>query len=488
VSALVRVKRHDERGVSMVLFALLMVTFTVFVAFAVDIGGVANQRRRAQLSDDAGVLGAAQDLPFTSSARAQVVSLVNQDLGVSWTAGGEWNTCGSVSAPSGYTKDSTSNCIAYDSSFSRVWAAVPVAGYNTAFGGVVGLNSINVSAQAIAGRALAGAGGVLPFALLGGIGGGLNCIKSDSGGNASAPCGGPSSGNFGNLDIFFYGNASLGTTTDCNGNGGNTRTPNNIALGIDHELSTWSAGNDREEACSPNVSAPNIVHVRTGDIANAFDEGILSGGSFTDGSTAGRLVRKYDSTTNYYNDTATVSGRSINDAGLWEFIPQGVTIAQAPTSCQRATFDTVYANSNNSNRKDNMRLALLACFADYANGTGCSSAPCAGALFIRNSQVESPVDVYDIQLTPRFAYVPQIVETSFPNGNSSPVHIQKFRAIYVQRLLGNSIDHEPGVGDSGGNQKAKEVNAFVFYTTMLPGNLGDAPYAVGQNMFIQLIK
>jgi hypothetical protein len=480
--------RRDERGVSLVLFALMMVSFTVFVAFAVDIGGVANQRRRAQSSGDAGVLGAAQDLPFTASARAQVVNLVNQGLGVSWTAGGEWNTCGSIAAPTGYTRDATSNCIAYDPSFTRVWAAVPVAGFPTSFGRVIGVNQINVSAQAIAVRAPAGAGGVLPFALLGGVGGGLNCIKSDSGGNASAPCGGPQSGNFGNLDIYFYGNASMGTTTDCTGGGGNTRTPNNIALGVDHQLATWTAGNDREEACSPNVAAPNIVHLRTGNIANAFDEGILSGGSFTDGSTLGRLARKFDGTSNYYNDTATVAGVAINDAGLWEFIPQGTTLTEVPNSCQRATFDTVYAGSTSATRKDNMRNALIACFNDYGNGTGCSTAPCSGLLFVRNTQTESPVDLYDIQLSTRFAYVPQIVESTFPSGNSSPVHIQRFRAIYLQRLLGNGIDHDPGVGDSGGNQKANEVNAFVFYRSMLPGSLGDSPYSVGQTLSIQLLK
>src|SRR4029079_2571898 len=229
-------------------------------------------------------------------------------------------------------------------------------------------------------------------------------------------------------------------------------------------------------------------HVRTGNIANSFDEGILSGGSFTDGSTLGRLARKYDGTANYYNDTASVSGVDINDAGLWEFIPQGVTLSEVPNSCQRATFDTVYAGSTNANRKDNMRNALITCFNDYALGVGCSSVPCTGQIFIRNTQTESPIDLYDIQLSSRFAYVPQIVETTFPSGNSDPVHIQKFRAVYLQRLLGNAIDHDPGVRDSGGSQKAKEINAFVFYNTMLPGNLGDAPYVIGQNQSIQLLK
>src|SRR4029078_1701620 len=125
----------------------------------------------------------------------------------------------------------------------------------------------------------------------------------------------------------------------------------------------------------------------------------------------------YDNTSNYYNDSATVAGRSVNDAGLWEFIPQGVTLSEVPTSCQRATFDSIDSASTGANRKDNMRLALLGCFSDYGNGVGCSTAPGTGQVFIRNSQTESPIDVYDMQLTPRFAYVPQIVETVFPTGN-----------------------------------------------------------------------
>ena len=43
-----RIVRRDERGVTVVLFALLLVTFTVFTAFAVDLGGAFNQRRQTQ--------------------------------------------------------------------------------------------------------------------------------------------------------------------------------------------------------------------------------------------------------------------------------------------------------------------------------------------------------------------------------------------------------------------------------------------------------
>ena len=60
-----RAVRRDERGVTLILFALLLVVFSVFVAFAVDIGGALNQRRQTQSGADFASLGAAQDLPDT---------------------------------------------------------------------------------------------------------------------------------------------------------------------------------------------------------------------------------------------------------------------------------------------------------------------------------------------------------------------------------------------------------------------------------------
>jgi hypothetical protein len=48
---------------------------------------------------------------------------------------------------------------------------------------------------------------------------------------------------------------------------------------------------------------------------------------------------------------------------------------------------------------------------------------------------ESPVDLYDIQLTPRFAYIPQLVEASAPPGSSANVHILRFRPIYFHELF-----------------------------------------------------
>ena len=497
VKTLLQMKRHDERGVSMVLFALLMVTFTVFVAFAVDIGGVANQRRRAQLSDDAGVLGAAQDLPFTASARGQVISLVNQDLGVSWTAGTEWNTCGSISAPSGFTKDNTSNCIAYDSSFTRVWASVPAAGYATSFGKVIGVNSINVSAQAIARKATAGFGGVLPFGIPATAGGsGQVCLKTGPSGHIDSqpPCNGPDSGNFGTLDILWYFQSGVTPSADCNAGGGTGRLPNNIAAGVDHQLSIYT-GTEVVDQCG--VPAPNAVAVQTGN-AGALDQGIITGNSFGDGQPA-RLRRVGDTSGDYYTQTTNIDGHStVNDTGLWQFM-KATPNFDTPNSCAKSVFTTALTDGVPDN-KTQLRLLLDACFAEYSQTTGpmtlgCSNQPCAGVLFDNNSRTESGIDLYDIQLNPRFAYVPRLTGV-WPPGNSGTVRIASFQAVYIQRLFikcGGTcdVDFDPGVnngGQSANGGNAEAITAYAFNPTMLPGSLGSNPYQLGQSMSIQLIK
>ena len=104
-----------------------------------------------------------------------------------------------------------------------------------------------------------------------------------------------------------------------------------------------------------------------------------------------------------------------------------------------------------------------------------------------NSQTEKPVDLYDIQLNPRFTYVPQITG-ALPNGVKN-VDIASFTAIYLEGLAGQGFDFDPGVdnGNQNGN-KADSASAYVFYPSMLPGTLGSDPYQLNQNQFIELVK
>src|SRR6478672_6202605 len=57
-----RAVRRDERGVTLILFTLMITVILVFVALAMDSGLVFNERRQDQSAADAAVLDAAQML------------------------------------------------------------------------------------------------------------------------------------------------------------------------------------------------------------------------------------------------------------------------------------------------------------------------------------------------------------------------------------------------------------------------------------------
>jgi hypothetical protein len=110
---------------------------------------------------------------------------------------------------------------------------------------------------------------------------------------------------------------------------------------------------------------------------------------------------------------------------------------------------------------------------------------------------EVPTDLFDIQLTPRFAYVPQFAQTVPPSGSSDDLNIAAFRAIFMEDVYAScsggtcAVNFSPGPWntDSTGaiNQKAAAMTAWVFPSAMLPVGLQGNPAAVGQNTYIQLV-
>jgi len=490
-----KVVRRDERGVTIVLFALLLVTLTVFVAFAVDLGGAFNQRRQTQSGADFAALGAAQDLPDTSiNIVNRVKDMVNDTLGTTFTLA-DWQTASCTDAAALPVKPVGYECISFDSSFSRIRVKVPMrAPYKTSFAQVIGINQIDVSAVAEARRRTPGFGGVLPFALpVTSATSGEACLKTGPGGHVDAipPCDGPVSGNFGVVDIKLYGNAALGTTPSCTSGGDDARLINNAAVGADHELVPYAGVTVLDDCVQ---SKPNTIAVTTGDKSSSFDTGMLSGGpaDFSDGKPA-RLRRTGDSSGDYYDRTTGIAGVNVNDTGLWEFIPPG-PIFDTPPSCRRSVFDAARSDANPDD-KTQLSGLLDICFADYQLGVGCFNNPCQGALFTMNSRAEPGIDLFDIQLSPRFGYVPRLTG-SFPSGSSGNVQIAEFKPVYLQRLFGKcnatscAIDFDPGVGDGPQNQsgKAEAITAFVIPAHMLPGSLGTNPYQLGQNQLIELVR
>jgi hypothetical protein len=144
-----------------------------------------------------------------------------------------------------------------------------------------------------------------------------------------------------------------------------------------------------------------------------------------------------------------------------------------------------------------MEDQLEQCFVDYEAGPLGNGVHYTGVVFSANTNpfgAEVPIDLYDIQLSPRFAYVPQFTQSVPPNGSSSNLNIASFRAIYMWDLYYNngSSDFAPGPWNTSSqgasNDNAVAMTAWVFDNNMLPESLRGNPSSVGQNNYVQLVK
>lgn len=552
----VRQRRRDERGLVLAIAALVLTGLLVMSAMAVDLGAVYNERRQDQSAVDAAALAAAQDLPSVSTAVATAKSVAANNLGESVTAA-QWDSCTDASAfpvPSGYIKVSGSSCIAFNSAVRRIFVRLPVRQYEAAFSGIVGLDAFDHSAFAVAGVETEGFGGVLPFALAAGSGS-FTCVERGGGNVASnddnAECKQSSAqpGNFGAIDFGFFGNESVGTSQNCSTHQTDqvNRFTNNVAVGVDHGLATIGANpryNDLSQ-CGTLGPTPNSAGGNTGSsIDSAVGAGMWSGGSFSDGAGP-RLTRLgITGTPAWMTAETNIGGVMLDDIPLWHFLPPAASQTPSwdvPRSCWSDQFTSatdpegagsdlpsgvaeVLAPETYENR---ILYLTTRCLMHYegqvwdangalttddppctavANPTGtgdCSASPAApgdftAAIFTRDTD---PNDLlFDIQYTPRFAYVP---ETTDPQGNAIPADILTFKAVYIQRLYsgcsggGNCrLLFDPGVGYSlpsphpSVGDKIQAVGVFQFPRGSLPGGLAEetAPFALNANRFVELVR
>jgi hypothetical protein len=295
------------------------------------------------------------------------------------------------------------------------------------------------------------------------------CIKDPTGGHsiANSACdNGPSSGNFGTLDVYEYGNAALGTTGPC-GNGSQTgRLQNNIAVGVDHQIRTFAdvGSTVTESGCPPG---PDALDTRTGNLDQVLTAALF-GGTASDGGR-GRLTR------GPYAKT-TVLGTQVDNTPLWQFIDPNAT--NIPSSCRRSNFPSGITQAA-------AHTQLKQCFTDYKNGS-------YGVLFGANSSTERPIDLLDIQLSPRFFYVP--VFSTDPNGNKT-LPVQRFQAVFLQTVYGDcngsgcSVTFEPGAWNTAPitGSKAEATSAWVLQPGMVPAGV-DQPGVIGSSAFVQLVK
>jgi Flp pilus assembly protein TadG len=479
-----RARRDDEQGAVIVTSVIVLTLMLGLAALVIDLGHQRALRREVQNAADSAALGAAQDLPRVTTAESTAKSLTTQNA-PEGTFG--WSACtdtGQLAFAAAGTP-----CVSFDSSYTRVRVRVPTQTFDTLFGKLLGTSGLETYAVAEARGITTGFGTIQPFALYSGFGSGLVCLDASSSGTGGAyPCNEPQEGNFGLLDLRQYGNATLGTIQRCSDPDQQVRLRNNVAIGADHLYGTYAnPPGEVVEACTPvPVPNPDTVELRTGNFVQGLDLGLVHGNStdFDDGRPA-RLQRGT-------NTKATITGESLDNRPLWEFIPN-TTLSDVPSTCQRSYFDGLLASTPSNQRQATMHAALRACFDAYTTGNY------HGNLFTANTTTEFPLDVTDLQLSPRFAYVPVLSATSPPSGSSTLVHIIGFRAVFLQETYAGctanppcSVEFEPGPWNTApqGNKNTnhKALSSFVFAPSMLPGSLATKPEQLGENRYIELVK
>ena len=465
----------DERGMVLVFTALLVVVIMIFVAYAVDLGALSNERRQDQTSADASALAGAGLLNVGADAAAQKIidfSYRNLETGstmADWTT--RWTACSDPERnASDYPIVSTqSPCISFNPYLTRVRVRIPNMTVEAAFSRVAGFDDLMSTATAEAELIYGFSGGILPFGLPSGSASATEiCLKSGPPSHApnQPPCTGPVTGNFGSLDISWYGNPLTGTPTQCTGNA-NGRLAGNMALGVDHPLDEWQgpdeqppesgeAVRDDRGLCPDQGARPNQVMGQTG-IGSNLDDGMVASVDVDGRTVAGRLTRSPFATRVLRSGTP-----ALDDTPLWQFISPTL-VTGIPPSCLRSAIAS----------KSEMRT----CLADYGAGVGCATTPCDMALFTADTDGDVTNGVIDIQRSPRFAFVPELWATEWGTGSGDYL-IRRFRPVFVQATYFGcnashcAGEHDPGAVGSGipvaANKHLEGLTALLLLKEMFP--------------------
>jgi hypothetical protein len=231
---------------------------------------------------------------------------------------------------------------------------------------------------------------------------------------------------------------------------------------------------ERLDSCNESPSPgtypyrPNTLVTQTGIGSNLHEALIESDNAPYVGGNA-RLRRTGGLTYWDSGDTRTVTGKTgVDNKPLWEFIPTTLTTASIPAECLRSTFIGPLASKTHLNE----------CFTAYNDGGYTATLFSLDSDGDRTSGVAGD-GVYDIQLSPRFSFVPEFHATSFGSG-TSPLAIKKFRAAFIQTLYfscSGSCDvifnpGETGTGLPGAsNKEVDSMTAMIFKDSMLPDEI-----------------
>ena len=519
----IRVSRpRDERGAFLIIAALLLVAMLTVAAIAVDLANARQQRRQSQATADSAALAAAQDLPDPAKVVATAKAYVQQNFDLPASA---WVGCTDPEHLSNMADLTNSNqCISIDEAFSRVRVRVPVKAVKTFFAGVIGVDAVDVSADAVAEAKLKRDDRIIPATVAAASGSGNLCIEN--GGN-NVGCASRTSGNFGSFDAR---RVSLFKPTS---NAQQDSLRINYSMGIDHALAIYGTGTPK--VCDVNLQSPctttnvtstleaNHLVPYTGNVVPPLTDGVIENAEIsTDDGThvfCGRLKRP-DLTDENLTQTdpegcnhwttapgpgpaITVLGDKINGrhAYYWMkpafrtlFFP-GASSSTASTSATWATGDARLACFLRSYRFDYGGAYSLGHVAqteffidptkpiDPSTGTGTeftteqATAYLTGTCGLDAATVDTKLASSTASATfwpmfdngmvtdPRFGMIP--VVKNFGSGGSTAMQLVRFWSIYMYRLYPN-----------GGNTKLDAIDAWVFEPALIqtPSGIADLQF------------
>lgn len=503
-------REESERGAVAIVVALMMVTLMGLAALAVDSGLAFGERRQHQSAADFGALAAVQFARTASAAShpdcaalvgasfaacrgaEEVLEVVDGTLPGLYTDT-DWDSCVDALKPARFVQPSfISDCISFTANLQTVRVVLPGTKVDSAFGGVVGTDSISVSASAHGILDFDASAVVLPFAIgPTGASGSQACIWAQATANLDIdPCVASVQGNFGKLSIYLYGNKSYRTPMFCSGEN-ILRMATNLVTGADHLLEpVWvTPGRVNDKINCPVMPNPSDqVEVWTGNAAGAIETGLFEG--IATPTLEGRLLCKGE--------------LSSSDPAL-EAYPQG----------SYESLECVEVNSQYAEDIDHTPLW------EYLNAQGAAethSGDCApGGGQVRNRaemvdcldawkaypfEHEDPLFTPELANSPRFAALPLL--HADPGTGFSNYDIVGFLPVYIETVyfrcnaLTCTMVHSPGedplaacppaltpdISSCGwpanGQQIIEALTVFILSPEMLPDLIADRfPYRDG---------
>lgn len=381
--------RDDERGSILPIAAIVMIVLFGFAALGVDLTAAYAERRQAQATADAAVLAAGLEfLGSTAPSNTDLYNTIKAYTVLNWEAkapsDGEWATCSDPNKPSDYAPimDTSvspavviSDCISIkqvDGEPALLRVRLPAHQMDTSFASLIGFDTVGITATATAELRYRESSNVLPFTIPADAGG-EECLATPPSGllpNDTAPCGGPTQGNFGMIDSPWFGEPDAPHFTDAqscpSSPNFNTVAPHNIAIGLDHVIRTspnppatigQSSGPPAPagaDSCASAASGdvPYVLLTETGNTVTSGSPSIMEIGflgddpSPTPANSLGRL-RQPSNTSDItlgklsnspaarmtFRTNSTVY--TVDNVGLWEYLldPSGNSGA-----CDRSTY------------------------------------------------------------------------------------------------------------------------------------------------------